>query len=255
MLTGGVAATLVFSETGRPTSVIATTMTAPPTAVVLPDQGPFTVATTKVAQLRVYRQPNAAAAVLATLPGKTTYQSTTTLLTDPDLPSPPSDWVPVTVPLRKPNETKGWVQASDVTLSQTSYAIDISLSQHTLVLRIAGHPLLSTRIIIGAPKSPTPTGRFFLTDPINCNTMAVPGYPLVQCSPVYGAFAIGTSGLSDALDSFDGTIPQIALHGTNLPASQLGTDQSNGCVRMPNDVIIQIAKLTPLLGMPVMITA
>jgi lipoprotein-anchoring transpeptidase ErfK/SrfK len=259
LLTGGVATAWVFSGTGgtmRPvaTPTTTTTTTAPRTTPTLPDSGPFTVATTKVDQLRIYGQPSTAGSAIATLPGKTSYGSTTTLLTDPEVPNPVSGWVPVTVPLHKPNDTTGWVQASDVTLTQTNYAIDISLSHHTLVLLNAGQSVLTTQIIIGASKSPTPTGLFFLTDPINCNTISVPGYPLGQCSPVYGAFAIGTSGLSDVLDSFDGTIPQIALHGTDLPASQLGTDQSNGCVRMPNDVITQIAKLTPLLGTPVTIT-
>src|ERR1039458_3190888 len=257
LLTGGVATAWAFSGTGGTARVVATTTTTttgPRTTPSLPDGGPFTIATTKVDQLRIYGQPSTAGSAIATLPAKTSYGDITTLLTDPDVPNPVSGWVPVTVPLHKPNDTTGWVQASDVTLTQTSYAIDISLSQHTLILRNAGQPVLTTQIIIGTPKSPTPTGRFFLIDPVNCNTISVPGYPLGKCSPVYGSFAIGTSGLSDVLDSFDGTIPQIALHGTDLPASQLGTDQSNGCVRMPNDVIIQIARLTPLLGTPVTIT-
>jgi lipoprotein-anchoring transpeptidase ErfK/SrfK len=256
LLTGGVATAWAFSGTGGTARVVATTTTTttgPRTTPSLPDGGPFTIATTKVDQLRIYGQPSTAGSAIATLPAKTSYGDITTLLTDPDVPNPVSGWVPVTVPLHKPNDTTGWVQASDVTLTQTSYAIDISLSQHTLILRNAGQPVLTTQIIIGTPKSPTPTGRFFLIDPVNCNTISVPGYPLGKCSSVYGAFAIGTSGLSEVLDSFDGTIPQIALHGTDLPASQLGTDQSNGCVRMPNGVIIQIARLTPL-GTPVTIT-
>ncbi|MEX0664922.1 MAG: L,D-transpeptidase [Acidimicrobiia bacterium] len=158
-------------------------------------------------------------------------------------------------PLRKPNGTSGWVRASHVTVSTTTYSITVSLSQRTLVLLNAGQPVLSTRVIIGASESPTPTGRFYLTDPVNCNEELVPGYPVGQCSGAYGAFAIGTSGLSEALDSFDGTIPQIAIHGTSLPDSEMGKDLSNGCVRMPNSVILEIAKITPLLGTPVTITA
>jgi lipoprotein-anchoring transpeptidase ErfK/SrfK len=261
LLSGSVVAALELSSAKGTTRVAVapttttTTTTVPRTPPALPHSGPFTVATSKVDQLRIYGQPNTADPPIATLPAKTAYGITTTLLTDPDVANPVSGWVLVTVPLHRPNDTEGWVQESDVTLTQTSYAINISLSQHTLVLLNAGHPVLSTQIIIGAPQTPTPTGRFFLTDPINCNTVSVPGYPVAQCSSVYGAFAIGTSGLSDALDSFDGTIPQIALHGTDLPVSQLGTNQSNGCVRMPNDMIIQIARITPLLGTPVTITA
>jgi lipoprotein-anchoring transpeptidase ErfK/SrfK len=82
----------------------------------------------------------------------------------------------------------------------------------------------------------------------------VPGYPTGRCSGAYGAFAIGTSALSEQLDSFQGTIPQIALHGTDLPATELGKDLSNGCIRMPNEMILQIAAITPLLGTPVTIT-
>ena len=168
---------------------------------------------------------------------------------------PDANFVPVFTPLHKPNDTPGWVLAKEVTLSQTPYAIDINLTSHTLVLSNAGQEVLSTKVIIGAPQSPTPTGRFYLTDPVNCNTMSVPGYPVAKCKKVYGAFAIGTSGLSDALDSFSGTVPQIAIHGMNLPESELGKDLSNGCVRVPNAIILQLAKLTPLLGIPVTITA
>jgi lipoprotein-anchoring transpeptidase ErfK/SrfK len=149
----------------------------------------------------------------------------------------------------------GWVQAADVTTSQTTYAIRVSLTDHTLVLLKSGTTVLTTKVIIGASATATPVGRFYLTDPLNCNKESVPGYQVAQCGSAYGTFAIGTSGLSEKLDSFDGTMPQIALHGTDLPASSLGQDLSNGCVRMPNDVILQIAQITPLLGTPVTITA
>jgi lipoprotein-anchoring transpeptidase ErfK/SrfK len=216
---------------------------------------PSTVATTKVPQLAVHAQPSTTAPLVITLGAKTHYGLQTALLTDPTRPQVPPGWIPVLVPLRKPNDTPGWVAASDVTLSQTPYSIVVSLSQHTLVLFNAGHPMLATSVIIGTPKTPTPTGTFYVTDPVNCNQVAVPTYQAVRCTGTYGAFAIGTSGLSNALDSFDGTIPQIAIHGTDLPATELGKDLSNGCVRMPNNIILQIAGLTPLLGTPITITA
>lgn len=215
----------------------------------------MTVATTRVLYLEVSTEPSATAPPLVVLGAATSYGLPTTLLAEPSEAADPAGWVRVIVPLRKPNGTPGWVRASDVTLSTTTYAINISLSQHTLVLLNAGQPVLSTQVIVGAPTSATPTGRFILTDPVNCNQLSVPGYPLGRCSGAYGAFAIGMSGLSEVLDSFDGTIPQIAIHGTSLPASELGKDLSNGCVRMPNDVILEIAKITPLLGTPVVITA
>jgi len=253
----GVGAVLVLSGgddhaavKAAPPSTLGTT-----TSTTLVDHGPFDLVVGKGAPLKVYATPATNAAVVASLPAKTDYGFPTTLLVNPDEPSRPPGWFPVTVPFHKPNNTPGWVQAGDVTTAKTTYAIRVSLSDHTLVLLNNGTPVMTTKVIIGTPETATPVGRFYLTDPLNCNKQSVAGYPVAQCGGTYGSFAIGTSGLSEKLDSFDGTIPQIALHGTNLPDSSLGQDLSNGCVRMPNDAIIQLAKITPLIGTPVTITA
>jgi lipoprotein-anchoring transpeptidase ErfK/SrfK len=258
VVAGGVGAALVLSG-GEPAAIKATAATTttlvPTTSTTRLDGGPFDVVTTKGSVLTVYSAPAASSSVVATVPAKTDYRIPATLLVNPDEPSRPAGWFPVTVPFKKPNNMRGWVQAADVTISQTTYAIRVSLTDHTLVLLKSGTTVLTTKVIIGAPATATPVGRFYLTDPLNCNKESVPGYQVAQCSSAYGSFAIGTSGLSEKLDSFDGTMPQIALHGTDLPASSLGQDLSNGCVRMPNDVILQIAQITPLLGTPVTITA
>jgi lipoprotein-anchoring transpeptidase ErfK/SrfK len=225
----------------------------PTTTTTAPAVFGASVVTTAVESLEVFTEPSETAEKLATLTATTAYRSPTTLLVDPTRPLGPAGWVPVTVPLQKPNGTPGWVKADQVTMSQTPYKIVIFLGKHVLELQKDGEVVLSTKVIIGAPGSVTPTGRFYLTDPLNCNKESVPGYPTGSCSGAYGAFAIGTSGLSEQLDSFQGTIPQIALHGTDLPASELGKDLSNGCIRMPNDIILQIAAITPLLGTPVTI--
>jgi len=38
--------------------------------------------------------------------------------------------------------------------------------------------------------------------------------------------------------------PVVALHGTNAP-EKLGTDVSNGCIRVPNEIITQLAETFP----------
>ena len=55
------------------------------------------------------------------------------------------------------------------------------------------------------------------------------------------------------LYEFAGGPGRLALHGTNRP-DQVGQDISNGCVRVPHDVILQIADRVPL-GTPVEIVA
>jgi lipoprotein-anchoring transpeptidase ErfK/SrfK len=98
--------------------------------------------------------------------------------------------------------------------------------------------------VTGRPNTPTPTGVFYVTDPVDLT--AQPNGP-------YGVFALGLSGYSNVLSSFDGTLPQIAVHGTPYP-DQVGQDLSNGCVRIPSPIILMIAKVVPL-GTPVTITA
>ena len=226
-----------------------TTTTAP----AAPAARSFAVATTKGQELAVYEQPDPNAEKVATLDPVTAYRAPTTMLVDPTRPVD-DEWLPVTVPFQKPNNTPGWVRTADVSVTQTTYEIHVQLWTHDLQLVKDGEVILRSKVIVGTKETPTPTGTFYVTDPVNCNTEVVPGYPVGQCSGAYGAFAIGTSGLSEVLDSFAGTIPQIALHGTDLPATELGKDLSNGCIRMPNEVITQIASITPLIGTPVFIT-
>ena len=248
-LTGGGGAP---HATRHPKPVATTTPTTLPA-----DTGPFAIVTTKVPELPVYPLPTTASPPVVTLAAETSYGLPTTLLVQSNGTTVhiPPGWLPVLVPLHKPNGTPGYVQLSQVTETATPYVIEVNLTQHALVVKRSGVPVLDTKVIIGTPSTKTPTGVYSITDPLNCNAMSVPGYPLAQCSPVYGQAAIGTSGLSNDLNSFDGTIPQIALHGTNLPDSNLGQDLSNGCVRMPNAAILQILSLQPLLGTPVFVTA
>ena len=267
ILAAGVAALLLAPVTGvgvlrgeESTEPQAAPAPSTPSTTTTQAEQPSTVATTKVAttkveSLGVRAEPDAAAPMLATLGPVTGYGFATTLLVDSGQAASTPGWVPVLIPFQKPNSTLGWVPAEEVALTETTYEIEISISRHELVMLNAGEPVLSTAVILGTPETPTPLGRFYVTDPLNCNTESVPGYPIAQCSSAYGAFAIGISGLSEALDSFDGTIPQIAVHGTDLPPTELGKDLSNGCVRIPNDVVLQMAQTTPLLGVPVTITA
>ena len=107
-----------------------------------------------------------------------------------------------------------------------------------------GQPVLESAVVVGADKTPTPPGRFFVTDPLDLHKQPNAGY---------GVFALGISGYSDVLTSFKGGPGQLAVHGTNNP-DQVGQNISNGCVRVPNDVIEQLA-VQASLGTPVTILA
>ena len=55
--------------------------------------------------------------------------------------------------------------------------------------------------------------------------------------------------LRQVLDTFDNGLPQVAFHGTNQP-ELVGTKASNGCVRIPNDIVTKIAETIPA-GTPI----
>ena len=97
---------------------------------------------------------------------------------------------------------------------------------------------------VGSPATPTPVGTFYITDPIDL---------AANPTGVYGTFALGLSAYSEALDSFKGTIPQIAIHGTNVPGS-IGQSVSNGCIRMQNDTVKSLGGRVGL-GTPVIVSA
>jgi lipoprotein-anchoring transpeptidase ErfK/SrfK len=200
---------------------------------------PATIATTKVPQLQAFTDPNASSKLVASLSAKTDYNLPRTVLVVQSQPG----WLQALLPMR-PNGTMGWIRASDVTLSTTTYEIDVSVSKHTLILKNAGQVVLYTTVAVGKQQTPTPIGKFFVTDPID-----------LQSHPngTYGAYALGLSGYSDVLKSFDGGPGQIAIHGW-LNQSDFGKDASNGCVRIPNPVVVQVAKAVPI-GTPVVITA
>ncbi|NTV40057.1 MAG: L,D-transpeptidase [Demequinaceae bacterium] len=144
----------------------------------------------------------------------------------------------------KPNGQTGWVKASDVTVTSTDTVIHVYLAERQLDVVVGGEVAMTAPVAVGAPATPTPLGTFYITDPIDLTA---------RPSAVYGDYALGLSGYSEALDSFKGTLPQIAIHGTNAP-NMIGQPVSNGCLRMKNDAVRDVASRVGL-GTPVIISA
>lgn len=147
------------------------------------------------------------------------------------------DWLRVLVPVR-PNGTEGWVRRSDVTLSTTTLHVEVLVGERKVRLSDGGSVVLEAPVIVGKSASPTPLGRFYVTD-------VDPKYE----GSSYGPWVLPLSGFSQALDSFGGGAPALALHGTNRP-DLMGKAASNGCVRLPNDVITKLRNTVPM-GTPV----
>ncbi len=148
--------------------------------------------------------------------------------------------VQVELPTR-PNQSRGWVRASDVRLTFTRLTIEVRRKAHRLRVLDGKRDVLSTRIGVGESISPTPPGRYFVTDVVR--TKDPRGF--------YGPYALGLSAHSTVYTSFEGGDGQVGIHGTNQPRA-LGTDVSHGCIRVRNDVIRRLARQVPL-GTPVVI--
>ncbi|KAA0233798.1 MAG: murein L,D-transpeptidase [Actinobacteria bacterium] len=151
------------------------------------------------------------------------------------------EWLKVVLPVR-PNETEGWIRAADVTLSSHDFHAKLTLSQHRLEVYQDDQLIASTGVVAGKASTPTPLGRYFITDKVPKNA-----------GGAYGPWILSLNGFSETLNEFNGGIPVIAMHGTNQP-ELIGSDASNGCIRMPNDVVELLANTVPL-GTPVEIYA
>jgi lipoprotein-anchoring transpeptidase ErfK/SrfK len=152
------------------------------------------------------------------------------------------DWLKVLLP-RRPNESTGWVRRDQVRLVATGYQVEVDLSDRSARLLHHRRTVRRWRVGVGRPFTPTPTGQFFVTVKLRPP----------QISTVYGAWALGLSGYSEVLEQFGTGDGQIALHGTGN-AGDLGREVSNGCVRMDNQIITDLARTLPL-GTPVTIRA
>jgi lipoprotein-anchoring transpeptidase ErfK/SrfK len=211
------------------------------TTTVPAKPAPAVTAMVRVPEITAYQDAVETSPVVTKLSDKTEYNVPRTLLVT-DQSSRPG-WLNVLLPIR-PNGATGWIKASDVTLGASDYEIKIELAAHKLTLYKLGEPVLESGTVNGTARTPTPPGRFYITDPVDLQKNPNTGY---------GLFALGISGYSEVLTSFKGGPGQLAVHGTNNP-SEIGQDISNGCTRVPNDIILQLAMTVPL-GTPVTIVA
>lgn len=234
VLVGGGSSAEEPRATDRASTTVPTTVPTP--ATTAPPK-PAVVATSKVPSLQVFDAPGSTK-VMASLPLKTEYLAPRTLLVTENQ----GEWLKALLPIR-PNQAEGWIRAADVTLSENPYKIEINLARNELVFSKAGKEILRTTTVDGTTRTPTPVGTYYITDPVDLRN---------QPNGAYGAYALGLSAHSEVLFEFNGGPGQVAIHGTNEP-QLMGQDASNGCIRVTNDVIVQIALEAPL-GTPVVIT-
>jgi L,D-transpeptidase catalytic domain len=143
--------------------------------------------------------------------------------------------------------TKGEPRPAAVNLAKlqlrwTRIRITVHLSRLRLVVRRGTHLLGAFPIAAGTPSTPTPTGRFSVTDRI-----------IFPHPSTYGSFALGLSARQTHLVPGWTGGDQVAIHGTDHPET-IGTYASLGCIRVSEAALRVLRRAVPL-GAPVVIGA
>jgi lipoprotein-anchoring transpeptidase ErfK/SrfK len=133
-------------------------------------------------------------------------------------------WERVLLPSR-PNRASGWIYTAGTAGSQldtrrSAYLVRIKLGARTLSVYDDGQPLGTWTVAVGAPPTPTPTGRTFL--------LAL----LVPPHPTYSPLILPLGFHSGTLDTYGGGPGTVGVHGWPSP-SVFGRAVSHGCVRVP----------------------
>jgi len=150
-------------------------------------------------------------------------------------------WYRVQLPM-KPNGVVGYVRAHGLEVQAVATRIEVDVSARRLTFFRRGHRVLAATVAVGAPATPTPTGRFYVNQRLVPND---PGGP-------YGPGAIGISAFSNVLTGWAQGGP-VAIHGTNEPWS-IGHNVSNGCIRLRNATLERLFR-EAVAGTPVIIRA
>lgn len=212
------------SATGSPTPTVSATPATPPPV--------GTSATATVPRLAVYA--GLGGTVKLTLGNPRPSGAPLTML----VLQSSNGWLEVALPDR-PNGSRGWISASQVTLHDLQYSLRVSTEQNTLALYRNTTLVTTYPVATGTGGTPTPHGSFYLTE------------LLAPSNAGYGPYAFGLSAYSTVLTSFGGGPGQIGLHGTDDAAS-IGKAASHGCIRMSNADITTLATTLPL-GTPITI--
>jgi lipoprotein-anchoring transpeptidase ErfK/SrfK len=193
------------------------------------------VAVAKHSQLQFYARPGAKTRMLV-LANPTPVHAKLTLLVKDQKPG----WVETYLPQR-PNDSVAWVRKSAVSLLADPWIVVIHLHSHRLIVRRAHKMMKTFKIAVGKPSTPTPTGKYFITE------------LLKQPDPggAYGPYAFGTSAFSNVLQHFGTGNAQIGIHGSDQPWL-IGQSISHGCIRLYNQDVVWLSKRIPL-GTPVRI--
>jgi lipoprotein-anchoring transpeptidase ErfK/SrfK len=138
-------------------------------------------------------------------------------------------WMKVAVPGR-PNSHTGWIRAQATREASSPWRVVVQLGPRRVSVTYRDRLVRTFPAVVGAPATPTPTGRFFVEESV----ALAPG---LAGAPV----ALALSARSDVLEQFAGGPGQIAIHGRGGVGGVPGTAVSHGCIRLQTRAITWMA--------------
>jgi len=153
-------------------------------------------------------------------------------------------WLGVTTP-ELGNNRLGWIdaRAGGLRYARTRLELDVDLSSRTLSVLSGRHVLRRMLVGIGRPASPTPTGRFAVTDKLSGAAYAA----------YYGCCILALSATQPNLPAGWSGGDRVAIHGTPS-SSDFGHAVSAGCLHA-RDADLRYLMRMVALGTPVVIRA
>jgi L,D-transpeptidase catalytic domain len=152
------------------------------------------------------------------------------------------DWVAVQAPELGNNEV-AWMPANRARLDCVTWSMNADLSRRLLSVRRDGKVVRRFRIAIGRRGSPTPEGRFSVTDKLRVTD---PGSP-------YGCCVLALTGHQTRLPAAWPGGDRLAVHATT-ELSSIGKPASLGCMRITSAQARWLIKTIPL-GAPLFVRA
>jgi lipoprotein-anchoring transpeptidase ErfK/SrfK len=167
--------------------------------------------------------------LLATVPARTEFGSPQTMA----VAFRKGDWIAVRSPALG-NRRVGWVRRRPLRLVRRPVRLEVDLSRRVLLVREESSVLRTISVAIGAPDTPTPTGRFYVTDKL----------PGVDFGSYYGCCILALSGRQPNLPEGWSGGDRLAIHGSPTPT--WGEAVSNGCLHAPEADLRYLMKTVPL---------
>jgi lipoprotein-anchoring transpeptidase ErfK/SrfK len=142
-------------------------------------------------------------------------------------------WLGVIAP-ELPNGRIGWIAQRRTALVSEPVRIRIDLGERRLTVLHGDRVVLRMPVGIGAAGTPTPTGRFAVTDGLRTSPGSVYGCCILALSAHQPHIAQGWTGGD-----------RIAVHGTSAP-STIGEATSHGCLHASDADLHRLLKLATL---------